>query len=366
MYPISPSIMNLDNPIDSVRDDVLGRASIARRFAQNILSLNLVDGAVVAVLGPWGSGKTSFVNLVRTEIEEHGIPFLEFNPWMFKGTRDLIDRFFIDICQQIKKRGNLVNLGRELEQYMKTFPGLIGGTSRIISKLLQGRDLRSTVERTLKNLDTPLVVFIDDIDRLSTEEIRQVFQLVRLTGKFPNILYLLAFDRSRVECALAEVGISGRDYLEKIVQWPFDLPQISRVLLQKHTLTTIDATLAGIDRLGDLEQDDWVATFRDVIYPLIRNVRDVRRYAVAIKTTCTNVGGIVQLADILGLEAIRVFLPSVFESFHNNVSSLTFNDDIIIDDRLHREENKVILNKIIESELEHPTVVRAMLKNHFP
>ncbi len=58
----------------------------------------------------------------------------------------------------------------------------------------------------LSQLDKPIVIVLDDIDRLSTNEIREVFKLVRLTASFPNIIYVLAFDRLRVELALQEQG----------------------------------------------------------------------------------------------------------------------------------------------------------------
>ena len=57
-------------------------------------------------------------------------------------------------------------------------------------------------------------------------EIRDIFKLVRLTANFPNIIYIVAFDRNRVEKALAEQGLPGRDYLEKILQVAFDLPVV--------------------------------------------------------------------------------------------------------------------------------------------
>lgn len=86
--------------------------------------------------------------------------------------------------------------------------------------------MRDKVSKALKKLDKPLIVVLDDIDRLSTPEIRDIFKLVRLTASFPNIIYILAFDRVRVEQALGEQGISGRDYLEKILQLVADLPVI--------------------------------------------------------------------------------------------------------------------------------------------
>ena len=52
-----------DNPIENPEDDAIGRISTAQNFAQYVLALDAKEGFVVGVLGPWGSGKTSFINL---------------------------------------------------------------------------------------------------------------------------------------------------------------------------------------------------------------------------------------------------------------------------------------------------------------
>ena len=56
-----------DNPIQKSEDDVLGRTKVARSFAAQVVSMDASQGVVVGVLGPWGSGKTSFVNLAREQ-----------------------------------------------------------------------------------------------------------------------------------------------------------------------------------------------------------------------------------------------------------------------------------------------------------
>src|SRR5271156_3062672 len=66
---------------------------------------------------------------------------------------------------------------------------------------------RAKLQNALAELKKPIVVAVDDIDRLSTSEIRDVFKLVRLTASFPNVIYVVAFDRARVETALSEQGV---------------------------------------------------------------------------------------------------------------------------------------------------------------
>ena len=93
-----------DNPIQKPEDDVIGRAKIARSFAEQILRLDVTEGLVVGVLGAWGSGKTSFVNLARSHLDDIGIQVLDFNPWMFSGTKQLIESFFVELSAQMKLR----------------------------------------------------------------------------------------------------------------------------------------------------------------------------------------------------------------------------------------------------------------------
>src|SRR6266480_496993 len=230
-----------DNPIRRIKDDTLGREEPARSFAKQVLGVDAGEGVVVGVLGPWGSGKTSFINLARIEFEQAGVPIIDFNPWMFSGAQQLVEYFFIELAAQLKVRKGLSDIGKSLEEYGEMFSGagwvpVIGpwiergrGVARIVSKILQRRKegiggRRDKLRHALGNLKTPIVVVLDDIDRLSSPEIRDVFKLVRLTASFPNVVYLVAFDRIRVEQALSEEGVPGRDYLEKILQVAVDLP----------------------------------------------------------------------------------------------------------------------------------------------
>ncbi|MGH9428654.1 MAG: KAP family P-loop NTPase fold protein, partial [Terriglobia bacterium] len=344
--PVAKSDVSVaaDNPITRPEEDALGRAKPARSFAEQVLSLDSTEGVVVGVLGPWGSGKTSFVNLARGHLKDSGVTVLEFNPWMFSGADQLVQAFFVELSAQLKIRAGLAEIGKLLEDYGETFSGLgwlplVGpwiergrAATKVVSKLLQRRKegiggRRSKVQKALALLEKPIVVVLDDIDRLTTSEIRDVFKLVRLTANFPNVIYLLAFDRLRVEQALGEQGIPGRDYLEKILQIGIDLPAVPADVLNSQILKSIDATLAKIEDPGRFDQNAWPDVFMEIIRPLIRNMRDVRRYAAAIHGTVRDLGGQVALVDVLALEAIRIFLPDVFRSMHGAVDGLTRTSD---------------------------------------
>jgi predicted KAP-like P-loop ATPase len=332
--------ISADSPITKLEEDALGRIKPASSFAKQVLALDPGEGVVVGVLGPWGSGKTSFVNLSQYFLKESGVTVLEFNPWMFSGADQLVQFFFIELAAQLKLRPGLAEIGELVEEYGDTFSGLgwlpvVGPwiergrvVTDILAKILQRkkegvRASQNKLREALKKIDKPIVVVLDDIDRLSTPEIRDVFKLVRLTANFPNIIYLLAFDRYRVEQALGEQGIPGRDYLEKILQIGIDLPAVPSHVLNSQIFKAIDSALEGIENPGHFGSEVWPDVFMEVIQPLIRNMRDVRRYAAAIHGTVRDLDGQVALVDVLALEAIRVFLPDVFHSLHTSVDGLT-------------------------------------------
>ena len=333
-------VIKSDNPIRNSQEDVLGRVGVATSFARHVLALDVSEGAVVGVLGPWGSGKTSFINLARAEFQQEGIQVLDFNPWMFSGAEHLVERFFAELANQLEIRAGLKQVGNALENYGEMFSGiawvpLVGPWTERVSTIMklfgklfksgkggfeEGRD---KVTQVLKSLEKPIIVVLDDVDRLSASEIRDVFKLVRLTASFPNIIYFVACDRFRVEQALQEQGSSGRAYLEKIIQLPFDLPEVPSHILGEQIDVSTRALLESTEDISPLDDQLWPEIFTEIVSPLIRNMRDVCRYVANVRGTVIGLEGQVALADVFGLEAVRVFLPDVFKLLPDVIDCLT-------------------------------------------
>jgi hypothetical protein len=314
---------------------------MALSFSDQILSLDASEGIVIGVLGPWGSGKTSFVNLARVHLESLDVPVVDFNPWMFSGAEQLVERFFVELSAQLKVRPRFSEIAKSLGEYGELLTGMgwlpvVGPwiertqvAGKALRRLAERRSegvggRRARVEGALRGLSKPIVVVIDDIDRLTTSEIRDIFKLVRLTASFPNVVYVVAFDRGRVERALSEEGIAGRDYLEKILQVAIDLPSVPEAVMCSQIFQAIDSALSGLDEKALLfDKARWADVFAEVVRPLVRNMRDVRRYAAAVRGTVSDLRGQIALVDLLGLEAVRVFLPDVLGAMHRAVEGLT-------------------------------------------
>lgn len=373
-----------DNPITLPEEDTIGRNSFAQSFAKQILSLDSSKGSVIGVLGEWGSGKTSFINLARNELDQENITVLDFNPWMFSGTEQLMQSFFSELSAQLRLRPDLSEIGEAIGMYGDIFAGmgwipLVGPwierghkTSGVISEVLQKRKegvgtQRKKIEDALTKLDKRIIVVVDDVDRLSTTEIRDIFKLVRLTANFPNIIYVVAFDRIRVENALNEEGINGRDYLEKILQFAIDIPPIPYQILSTQILTAVNNAIQDIEKTGPFDEQIWPDIFVEIIRPLIRTMRDVRRYAISIRGTVASLGGDVALTDVLALETIRIFMPDVFILLHSSIDALTATDDYILG--YSRDADNLLkakVEKLIEVSGGNSNIIKDIIRRLFP
>ena len=398
----TPTSLLPDNPISSSEEDVLGWVSTVTTFAHQVLKLDATQGLVVGVFGSWGSGKTSFINLARPEFQRADVPVLDFNPWLFSGADQLVYRFFVELSAEMGETEEALDLEKirsYFQKYGDVLSPAIAATSTLagspdagiaifsLLKLLfkKKEELASaiTVQNKLTELlekrNKPIIVVIDDVDRLPIDEIRELFKLVRLTASFPNLIYIVACDRVRVEAALEEdVPRVRGNYLEKIFQWSINIPVAPREQLRRELHGGIEKALGNIS--PPFDQSDWPDIEAEIIRPLVRNIRDVRRYSMAVRGAVDSLNEMVALVDILALEAIRLFMPSVFDKLPHLVEDLcalpTWEanrqraEGIILeqigDTEKLEEASRTRLEGLVEAaNSEHRSIVRALIHRLF-
>lgn len=341
------SSVESDAPINIPEEDLFGVDPFARAIAQSISTVDAREGVVYAVNGPWGSGKSSAINLilhhVRESVEAGKIVTSNFNPWWFSGAETLTLSFFLEMRSTIGKsvgenaREAMASLGGRLSSAGPLLGGLaslyatpaagaaVTGAATLLEKMTH---LESTVEKEHQKLSKALsrqskkfLIVIDDIDRLNTDEALQIFKLIKSVGRLPGVIYLLAFDRGLAEdMVAARFPADGASYLEKVIQAHFDLPPPDTEDLKIQILKTVDQVIGSPN---EEKMQRFFNIFHDAVAPLLKTPRDIVRLGNALKVSWPAVAGNVDRADFLALEAMRLFLPSVHRAIRAHPDMLT-------------------------------------------
>lgn len=338
-------LLSPDRPLNHPAEDILGYDRFAENLAISLWKMTPMEGMVVAIHGPWGSGKSSVLNFVRHYLEkgseeevgeEEEIPeeeqpiMMRFSPWWFSGREDLTRLFFGQLRARLgdKDYGELKSHLADLADIASKVPGLPGRKAgEFITDKLRGEPdldaLKEKVDSVLRERGKKIIVFIDDVDRLAPAEIRNLFRMIKAVASFPNVVYVLAFEREIVENALeAQEGTdSGRRYLEKIVQGSFNLPPVQQVDLRRMLLSRLDPILEG-PQVG-LDQHYFSNVYFDGLDELLDTPRDVTRLTNALRVTFPAVEGEVNPVDFVAIEAIRTFEPDIYRLIRESPDLLT-------------------------------------------
>lgn len=334
-----------DKPIDTCEQDLLGRASFSKQLGRAIYDYNGKDGLVIGLYGKWGSGKTSVINMAVNEMitlaeQENNMPLvMKFAPWNYSDKDNLISIFFQSLKNKIELQDNekmKKQVGKALNDYAGAFDALslipiVGsGVAAILksvaqaqgTNLMQSADLEKTkelLESALVEAKKKIVIIIDDIDRLTNSQIRDVFQLVKQVADFSNVIYILAMDRKVVRRALQEVhNIDGNEYLEKIIQVPFEIPELRKSKLNSIFFSKLDEVVKEISDKIEWNDDYWTDIFQNCIEPYMNTLRDVNR---VINTFQFKYGAMYRetsFEDMLAITTIEVLEPELYRWIGNN------------------------------------------------
>ena len=334
-----------DKPIETENKDLLSRSSFSKQLGKGIYEYNDKSGLVIGLFGKWGTGKTSVINMAEEEInrlsqtDENKPLIMKFSPWNYSGKDNLISLFFQNLKVKIALQDNVqikIKLGKALSDYADAFEvlsyipyigsGLATGLKTVAKR--QGENLmkipdldetRKILEDELVKLDKKVIIVIDDIDRLTNSQIRDIFQLVKQVADFPNIIYILVMDREVAQRALIDVhNIDGNKYLDKIIQVPLELPEIRKTKLQDILIIKLHEILKETSYKAKIDGKYWSRILINCISPYINNLRDVNR----VLNTFQFRYGILQhetsFEDLIAITTLEVLEPKLFKWICNN------------------------------------------------
>lgn len=354
-----------DQPIQGGPNDpdLLNRLDFANHLA-NVLLLNHDDDCLtVSLEGEWGYGKTSVINLVKGSLnEKESAPIIiEYNPWLAGKPESLIQDFLLQLSSQLNIQDSsdvALKAAKELIAYSSLFgvaklvPGAepwasivekvfskFGNSTKKIAELkkldLLGK--KKKVVSAIEKIKTPIVVVIDDIDRLTPSETFQVLRLVKAVADFSGTSFLLAFDSNYLISVLDKNDIvNASEYINKVIQLRVPLPVISERGMNE--LANIELENLSERNLTDRFESDqerlsWI--YHNYFKHLIKNPRELKRFFNHLRFVLEQVEGQVCFADLFSLSIIATKVNSVYEHIKSSpeayIGKRFSNDGLMMD-----------------------------------
>lgn len=225
-------------------NDKYGRTTSAEVLIDKIFATynsgQAVDGSfVVNINETYGSGKTSFLRIFEKQlcsIKQKYI-FIDFRPWLCDNEQSIVNEFFSLLLNELPDTSIQDDISAYLKlllsQVQDSAPSWGKALTAIISMNIKGKNLRDyhdSIKQSLSKNDCPIIVTIDDVDRLQEKELTAVLKLIRDTADFPNIFYIVAADNTHLEMMLTKNGIQHPDnYLKKFFNLDYILPAHEKV-----------------------------------------------------------------------------------------------------------------------------------------
>lgn len=194
-----------DDEINEAECDKLNIVEDAKSFANQVLNNGSKNPIIFGLDSPWGSGKTSYINLCENLVwKEHKdeIIVFRFRPMLFDADKQNLASFFIDELIKTLKKENLYlgELDSDLKKLMKVVKGIsiwgigltFSDTSDSTGKLLEN------IKNHSKLLEKKIIVIVDDLDRLYLEDIKAILGVIRNVFYTENMTFILCYDSNSI------------------------------------------------------------------------------------------------------------------------------------------------------------------------
>ncbi|WP_306553811.1 KAP family NTPase [Acidovorax facilis] len=325
-----------DEEIGRETDDLLSNETQAKSFAESVLASSLHPGLVFGVDGPWGVGKTSFINLAQCYWERAAdeVIVCRFEPLRYASEPDLADRLIRDLSAAIQSKVFAPEFRSAASRYARLIKGkadisFLGFKLSLEPSQETVDELLDDIDEVLRRIGRRVIVVIDDLDRLDAKTVNNVLFATRRTFKLSQATYVLCYD-TEVLAGGKEEGSRAREFLEKFVtvklslfvdsssirdflrrDWQGAQAQIGSV--PSDTMVRLGAVL---NELANILDGDSAAKY----LPLVGDLRKVKRFINAIllmQIEKTDLGRTdFDRRDLINLMLLHLNYPGLFRRIY--------------------------------------------------
>ena len=333
--------------------DLLKRDGIINQLYRSIIHSQPDKSYVISLEGAWGSGKTTIINNTKRLLEQKtgdGYDYIvidDFDPWVYGSQEALLLAMYDTLLRHVgikysPYRGNqmLKQLSSAVtEEYIagNILHSLISGGNVPNNSVLR---IKKQISSFLESTNKTVVFFIDNLDRASADNIVFLLKIVSTIFDFPRMIYILSFDRERVDGILDETKEMNTRYTEKIIQQEIKVPPISRHELERVYSACVENLLSSYGVKAEEIQG-----YRTIFSVILQKTPDLRKFKRLINSAFSMVfcdDNILDKHDLLAIEVIAFFDRGLYEDIRYHpeffISHDKSTDPWVLEFGLHREQ----------------------------
>lgn len=238
-------------------------------FAERIIDLlTAKDSAIrrIAVIGPWGQGKTRVLDLIQSKLEGTDYCVVKVNPWLATKPEEAWRILAEGFDAALGFRGTWVsNLIRSpiLKLILKSLPHPMTDLSDIAMEAFTAKDgdyqgKIEEIEKLLAKRNLRLILLVDDMERSDPAVIRSLFPVIDRLSNFHICSFVFAIDPERIHKAFGNEDAAQAEangYIDKVFDVQIDLPSLTENEVARWVNTLVDPNThprlhASLDSLG--------------------------------------------------------------------------------------------------------------------
>lgn len=345
--PISRDIKSHPFSIDApTTNDGYNRDFLLRTLLDKVLStfnsrysVENPNSFTILLSESFGIGKTSFLCQMKKAIRggeyQNKIIYVEFRPWLCEKTETMITEFFSVLHQELN-RHFILPTGM-FSSYLSLLVEKVPDSyySFMLKSLYKKKTLTTEHDRImtfLKQINRPIVISIDDVDRLHDDEVKLMLNLIRDTADFPNLFYIIAADKKNLCLSLERLGIEAPEvYMKKFINFECLFPANDAVL-KKIFQEKLDSVLREYSCTGS--KDLIIDSIFEIenLLNAFETPRDIVRFfnVFTFAMDCIERNGMmdeINVADLFAISIIQYLNINLYRLFRDDDSSLLTYDD---------------------------------------